>query len=431
VTKLATGSVEPEPPPMPAHDCAPTALGAITVGNTPRGITLDSARQRVYVANFGGDSVSVIDSSTNTVIETISGVTSANGIAYDETHNLVWVTNYNSDQVTPIEVNEQATSFSLLPAVEVGDGPWGAAYDPVHGYLYVANSLDNSVSVIDGASRTVVATVSDSFDQPFHLAANPVTGKVYVANFGNHTVTVLEGSSVNSVVNLWDSVQPYGIAVDESRDLVYVATVGANRIVAIGWLNGVPDQFLGWAAFYRGFGDRNRPLPLRAIAIHPSIGPSFDGGHLWATTSTADGSELNQALFIPKGWNGYFHVPLAQNVADNPAEGVAVDRTTNRVYVSSGATSGTVTVIGDHANQCPVVSPATLPDGANDFEVERFSREVLASGDATGDGLIDIFDLSFIAARYNSTDYTADVNGDGLVDIFDLTIVASRYGQSP
>ena len=280
---------------------------------------------------------------------------------------------------------------------------------------------------IDVSSRTVAATLTDNFSQPFHMATTPTTGKVYVANFGNHTVTVLEGTTVSSVVNLWDSTQPYGIAVDETRNLVYVATVAANRIVAIGTLNGVPDQFLGWAAFQRGY-NRHRPLPLRAIAVNPDIGPSYDGGHLWATTATTDGSELNQALLIPKGWHSRFHVPLPQNVSDNPSDGIAVDRVNDRVYVSSGTITGTITIIGDHANQCPGIFPAATEE-ANGFSFDFFSRESLASGDVTGDGLVDIFDLTFIAARYDSTDYTADVNTDGVVNIFDLSIAASRYGQ--
>ncbi|MBN1221087.1 MAG: SBBP repeat-containing protein [Anaerolineae bacterium] len=430
VTKLAIGSYEPEPTPLPTYDCAPTTLGTIPVGNTPRGIALDVAKQRVYVANYGDSSVTVINSGSNQVLESLTGISSANGIVYDGLHHMLWVTNYDTDQVTPIEVNEDATGFNVLAPVDVGDGPWGVVFDPIYGYLYVANSLGNSVSVINVASRTVETTLTETFNRPFHMATTPVTGKVYVANSGHNSVTVIKGTSIDSVVQLWDSGPAYGITVDETRNIVYVATVASNRIVAIGTLNGQPDQFLGWAAFYRGFGNRNRPLPLRAIAVNPDIGPSYDGGHIWATTSTTDGSELNQALFIPKGWSSYFHVPFAQSVGDNPTEGIAVDRINDLVYVASGSTTGTLTIIGDHADQCPVVTPATIPDGANDFGLDIFSRQALANGDANRDGLVDIFDLTFIAARYHTTDYRADVNGDGLVDIFDLTLTASRYGQS-
>ncbi len=425
VTKLA---MEDYIPPLPVHNCAPARLGDISVGQTPRGIAVDSARQRVYVANFGSDSLSVIDSNTNTVIDTITGITAATGITYDPDHSLLWVSNYSTNEVTPIEINGDG-SFTVLSALEVGRGPWGVAYSAPYGQVYVANSLDNSVSVIEAASQTVVATLADDFNQPFHLAANPANGKVYVTNFGNNSVSLIEDSTVTKVIPLYDSSQPYGIAVDEMRELVYVATVAPNRIVAIGPIRGVPDQFLGWAAFYRGFGDRNRPVPMRVIAVNPEIGPAGDGGHLWSTTTTADGSELDQLLLIPKGWTGYFHYPLAQNVDDNPSEGITIDRATDRVYVSSGTSPGTVSVFGDHPSLCTNVGPAGGPDGANEIDFELFTAAGLARGDVTGDGRVDIRDLAFIASRYRSTDTAADINGDGQVDILDLSIVANHYGQ--
>jgi YVTN family beta-propeller protein len=433
VSKFFTGNTpaEPEPTPtpsIPAHNCAPTTLGTITVGNTPRGIALDVAKQRAYVANYGSGTVAVIDTNTNTVINTIANIPSANGITYDGLHNMVWVTNTDNDQVTPIQVNDTATTFTVLTPVTVGDGPWGVAFDPIYGHLYVANSLGNSVSVLDVAQRTVIATLAQNFNRPYHLAANPINGKVYVANFGNNTVAVLKDTAVEKVVNLWDSAQPYGITVDETRSVVYVSTVKTNRIVVIGTLKGVPDQFLGWSMFFRGY-NRHRPLPLRVIAVNPEAGPSFDGGHLWTTTATTDGSELNQALLIPKGWSSYFHVPLPQNVSANPTDGIAVDRIHDRVYISSGMSPGVVTVIGDHDSQCPAVAPAANTEETTGFNFDIFSREALFQGDATNDSVIDIFDLTFIASRYNSSNYRADVNDDGVVDIFDLTYVASRYGQ--
>ncbi|HXV44190.1 MAG TPA: SBBP repeat-containing protein, partial [Anaerolineae bacterium] len=202
--RLQTGS-EPPPLPVPAHSCAPTLLGTVTVGNRPRSLAVDSARQRVYVANFDSNSVSIVNSQTNQVIQTIPNIASANDIAHDPTHNLIWVSNYLAGQVTPIQANDDATSFTVLPSLTVGVGPWGVAYDKIHDFIYVVNSQADSVTVINAASRTVVATISGKFNQPFLAAANPVTGKVYVTNFGSHSVTVLDGTSVSRVVDLYDS----------------------------------------------------------------------------------------------------------------------------------------------------------------------------------------------------------------------------------
>jgi len=119
-------------------------------------------------------------------------------------------------------------------------------------------------------------------------------------------------------------------------------------------IDGATDQVLNWAAFHRGFGDPARPVPLRVIAVNPGIGPEGDGGHIWATTSTADGSEADQALLIPKGWSGGFAWPVPAAVGANPVEGIAVDRATGYVYVTGGGATGTITVLGDAAQTCPV-----------------------------------------------------------------------------
>jgi hypothetical protein len=50
--------------------------------------------------------------------------------------------------------------------------------------------------------------------------------------------------------------------------------------------------------------------------------------------------------------------------------------------------------------------------------------------DVVEDGVIDIFDLSYVSSRYGSSDPSADLNGDGIVDIFDLVNVSGRYGTT-
>jgi YVTN family beta-propeller protein len=418
------------------YACSNTPVTIITVGNTPRGVALDSTRHRVYVANNGSNTVSVIDTTSNTVIQTITNTLSANGIAYDSTNNIIWVTNQSTNQVTPILANTDATSFTVESPISVGSEPWGVAYEPVHNYVYVVNNGSDSVSVINAGSRTLVATLSGgNFGGPYHIAANPNTGKAYVANFISNTITILNGTSVSKVIDLnpgLPSTQPYGVAVDETRDIVYVTTVNSQRIVAIGNdpIQG-PDTHLGWALFYRGGGGvKHLPLPMRSIAINPDIGPSYDGGHVWTTTSTADGSMSDQVLLIPKGWAGYFHYATPNDMSSPIlGEGIVVDRTTDLVYATSGGSPGTVTVWAD--SDTPCLRTASVEEQVDLIAPKVFSSDAtpLFNADVTEDGAVDILDLSFIASRYGTNNPVADINDDGEVDIFDLVLVAGRFGD--
>ncbi|MBN1994896.1 MAG: DUF11 domain-containing protein [Anaerolineae bacterium] len=374
---MAAARIPALPPLPPAPGCDPVA--DIMVGNTPRGVAVDETHNRVYVANYGSNSVSVIDSGSNTVLQTIAPITAANGLAYDPTNNIIWVTSYSTDRVTPIQADANASNFTVLSPVSVGDGPWGVAvdYTPGRNYVYVVNNLGNSVTVINAGTQEIIGVVSGSFSQPFHVAVNPATGKAYVPNFGNHTVTVLNGTAVSRIISLTDgdpSTQPYGVAVDEMREIIYVATVDSHRVVAIGPKGGQPDQLLGWGAFHRGYFNPpppHRPVPMRAIAVNPSIGsipPNMDdGGHVWTTTATGDGSEADQSLLIPKGFVSDFHSPIGCNVHLNPTEGIAINRSLDRAYVSSGTNPGYLTVFNDPA--APPLVPFEVGDDGFSFEI--------------------------------------------------------------
>jgi hypothetical protein len=54
----------------------------------------------------------------------------------------------------------------------------------------------------------------------------------------------------------------------------------------------------------------------------------------------------------------------------------------------------------------------------------------LPAGDATGDNVVDIFDLALIARYFNGTNPQADINGDGVVNIVDLALAAGNYRQA-
>jgi YVTN family beta-propeller protein len=55
---------------------------------------------------------------------------------------------------------ERAWADSVIKTITVGSGPYGAVFHPDNGYIYTANVASNSVTVIDGSTNTVIATIT-------------------------------------------------------------------------------------------------------------------------------------------------------------------------------------------------------------------------------------------------------------------------------
>jgi DNA-binding beta-propeller fold protein YncE len=117
-----------------------------------------------------------------------------------------------------------------------------------------------NVSVIDAATDTVERTLHVGAE-PARVVVNQVTGKAYVSLHGDGVVSAIDRAGAVTRIDV-HSAGPYGIAVDEIRDLVYVVTIETPRIAVV---NGATNVFLGWAEIRRTPGDE--PVPLCTIAV--------------------------------------------------------------------------------------------------------------------------------------------------------------------
>src|SRR5439155_94977 len=109
---------------------------------------------------------------------------------------------------------------TVVATVPVGNYPVGAAYNSKNGYVYVANFVSNSVSLISGT--TVVATVPIGYGaNPYGVAYDGGNSYVYVSNYGQNTVSVIDGTAVVATVPV--GTCPYAVAYDTLDGYVYVA----------------------------------------------------------------------------------------------------------------------------------------------------------------------------------------------------------------
>jgi len=124
------------------------ALWAVSAGAAPF----------AYVTNVLSNTVSVIDTATNTVVATVPvgpTFTPLEVVAITPDGARAYVANTRSNTVSVIDT---ATN-TVVATVPVGAEPFGVAITPDGARAYVANALSNTVSVIDTATNTVVATV--------------------------------------------------------------------------------------------------------------------------------------------------------------------------------------------------------------------------------------------------------------------------------
>src|SRR5260370_24573005 len=88
--------------------------------------------------------------------------------------------------------------IKITATISVGTEPVGVAANPRTNTIYVANSVDNTVSVISGQVNTVTATVPVG-RTPGGVAVKPRTNTIYLAN-GTHDTGSVVSRPANAVV---------------------------------------------------------------------------------------------------------------------------------------------------------------------------------------------------------------------------------------
>ncbi|HXE75190.1 MAG TPA: beta-propeller fold lactonase family protein [Candidatus Xenobia bacterium] len=128
---------------------------SVPTGTGAEGIDVSPDGREVWVSNRGANSVSVIDAAKDRVLVTFeSGGKMPIRVKFTRDGNQVWVSNARSNTVT---VFDRATR-QLVDSIEVGAVPVGILMTPDGQRAFVANTNDNKVTVVDVATRKVIKT---------------------------------------------------------------------------------------------------------------------------------------------------------------------------------------------------------------------------------------------------------------------------------
>ena len=206
-----------------------TVTTTIKVGNSPIGVAITPNGAYAYVTNEVSGSVSVINTATNTVTTTIKVGNAPAGVAITPNGARAYVTNQYSGSVSVINT---ATN-TVTATITVGTNPYGVAVTPNGAYAYVTNAdgngadVDGSVSVINTATNTVTTTIIAG-DGPYGVAVTPNGAQVYLTSFMSGSVSVINTATNAVTTTMTDLGAPFGVAVTPNGAYAYVADVGGS-----------------------------------------------------------------------------------------------------------------------------------------------------------------------------------------------------------
>jgi DNA-binding beta-propeller fold protein YncE len=244
--------------------CAAAHPGLITVDTSGDAGVIDAAIDQntdtLYLVNMASNTISVVNGATcNASVSsgcgqvpetiTVSGTTNegTDGVAVDDATDTVYVANVNLNTVSVIDGatcnGTTSSGCGQTPAtVAVGAGPAVPAVDEATDTVYVPNSGDGTVSVIDGAKCNASVTTGCA-STPSHLvtggvpiaaAVDEATDTVYVPtpnDFGAGALAVINGATCNAAVTSGCGQTPATVPVGSNGDGVLVDPVTQSVFV--------------------------------------------------------------------------------------------------------------------------------------------------------------------------------------------------------
>ena len=154
----------------------------------------------------------------------------------DPSTHTVYVANETDGTVSVID----GTTNTVTATIVVGSNPIGVGVDPSTHAVYIANgSLTDTVSVIDGTTNTVTATIT-VVSNPIAVGVDPSTHTVFVPSEGSD-MSVIDGTSNTVTATVAAGNGMRGVGVDPSTHIVYVSNVNVNTVSVIATVPGAPS----------------------------------------------------------------------------------------------------------------------------------------------------------------------------------------------
>ncbi len=237
----------------------------IPVGSGPDAMYLTPDNKYVYIANVEDTTVSIIGTETNAVVKTISGIRNPWGFSQLGNSGKVAVSGYGG-QVVIIDNNTQsiiaekefsspiggittskngniiyvifideemavkldAVSLDSLDSYPTGQGPDGIGISANDNKLYVTNTSDGNISIIDMANGET--TFLETGGKPELVHANKDRNFLFISNFFNNVIHVINTDTDEIIYEIDGLSGPEEAVLSEDENEIFVVNFSTNKV---------------------------------------------------------------------------------------------------------------------------------------------------------------------------------------------------------
>jgi YVTN family beta-propeller protein len=228
-----------------------TVIETIAIGKRPRGLKVTADGSRLFVAVSGlpkcppsvpdeecaklerdlkADGIAVVDTATHKVLQVLHAGSDPEQFALSRDGKRLFVANEDTATMSVVDI----ASGAVVQRVPVGREPEGVAVTPDGRWVLITNESDNSVSIIDTGTLKIAKSVQVG-KRPRDLAFTPDGRTAYISGEFDASVyrmSVPQGTPVERVLELRKEARPMGIVLDAERNRIYVST-GRGGTVAV------------------------------------------------------------------------------------------------------------------------------------------------------------------------------------------------------
>jgi PQQ-dependent catabolism-associated beta-propeller protein len=228
-----------------------SVVATIEVGTRPRGVRVGRDGRMVYVALSGSprcpptmpdaecaklksdktkDGIAEVDATTGKVVRVLPGGSDPEQFDVSADGKRLYVSNEDAGVATVVDLG----SGRIVSQAKVGGEPEGVRVSPDGKTVYVTSESDHAIVALDAESGQVKGrTTVDS--RPRDLAFSPDGRRLYASAEVGGNVSVIDATNGREItrITMPKGSKPMGLAVSPNGERLYVATGRGGLIVAV------------------------------------------------------------------------------------------------------------------------------------------------------------------------------------------------------